>query len=142
MIDEIGGDQLFNTFTRPHKVLMVDFSPGLFKTINEGSLIICDSTLLEELHLNVTSAVEDGSFHRCSLIILLDEDTLGSDVLHKDMNLHMRSLWTSTSVWLKPWNGGLPRCKNSQAFTTAVGNIAAKIDQALKRQSGIKYHTW
>ena len=142
MIGEIVGDLLFNTITRPHKVLMVDFGPGLFKTIDKGSLIICDSTLLETLQHTVTRAVEDGTFHRCGIVFLLDQDTLCSDVLLKDMNLHMRSLWASTSVWLKPWNGGLSRCKDSHALTTAVGNIAAKIDQALKRQSGIHYHTW
>ena len=92
MIGEIVGDLLFNTITRPHKVLMVDFGPGLFKTIDKGSLIICDCTLLETLQLTVTRAVEDGTFHRCNIVLLLDQDTLSFDVLLKDMNLHMRSL--------------------------------------------------
>ena len=47
--------------------------------------------------------------------------------------MRMRSLWASTSVLIKPWNGGLPRCKDGHFLTTAVGDIAARIDQALKR---------
>ena len=59
MIGEIGGDLLFTKITWPHKALMENFGPGLFKTINKGSLIICDNTLLETLQLTVTRAVED-----------------------------------------------------------------------------------
>ena len=47
--------------------------------------------------------------------------------------MRMRSLWASTSVLLKPWNGGLPRCKDGHFLTAAVGDIAARIDQALKQ---------
>ena len=60
MIGEIGGELLFTKITRPHRALMVNFSPGLFKTIDKGSLIVCDNNLLEELQLTVTRAVEDG----------------------------------------------------------------------------------
>ena len=102
MIGEIGGDLLFTKITQQHKALMVNFSPGLFKTIDKGSLIICDNTLLETLQLTVTRAVEDGSFHRCGVVLIIDEDTLNSDVLLKDLNMHMRSLWASTSVLLRP----------------------------------------
>ena len=100
MIGEIGGDLLFTKITRPH------FGPGLFKTIDKDSLIICDNTLLETLQLTVTSA------HRCSVVLIIDEDTLSSDVLLKDLNMRMRSLWASTSVLLKPWSGGPPRFKD------------------------------
>ena len=133
MIGDIGRDLLFTKITRPHKALMVNFGPGLFKTIDKSSLIICDNTLLEKLQLTITKAVEDGTFHRCSVVLIIHEDTLSSDVLLKDLNMRMRSLWASTSVLLKPWNGGLPRYKDGHFLTTAVGDIAAMIDQALKQ---------
>ena len=133
MIGEIGGELLFTKITRPHRALMVNFSPGLFKTIDKGSLIVCDNNLLEELQLTITRVVEDGSFHRCDIVLIIDEDTLNSEALLKNLNMRMRSLWASMSVLIKPWNGGLPRCKDGHFFTTAVGDIAARIDQALKR---------
>ena len=49
MIGEIGRDLLFTKITRPHKALMVNFSPGLLKTIDKGSLIICDNTLYRDV---------------------------------------------------------------------------------------------
>ena len=98
---------------------MVNFGPSLFKTIDKGSLIICDNILLETLQHTVTRAVEDRTFYRCGPII--DEETLSSDILLKELNMRMRSLWASTSVLIKPWNGGLPRCKDGHFLTAAVG---------------------
>ena len=71
MIGEIGGDLLFTKITRPHKALMVNFGPSLFKTIDKGSLIICDNILLKTLQHTVTRAVEDGTFHRCGVVLLM-----------------------------------------------------------------------
>ena len=34
---------------------------------------------------------------------------------------------------IKPWNGGLPRGKDGNFFTAAIKDIAARIDQALKK---------
>ena len=64
MIGEIGRELLFTKITLPHTARMVNFSPGLFKIIPKGSLLVCDNNLLELLQLTVTRAVEDGSFHR------------------------------------------------------------------------------
>ena len=133
MIGEIGGELLFTKITRPHRARMVNFSPGLFKTIPNGSLLVYDNNLLEELQLTVTRAEEDISFHRCGIVLIVDEDTLNSEELLRSLNMRMRSLWASTSVLIKPWNGGLPRCKDGHFLTAAVGDIAARINQALKR---------
>ena len=47
--------------------------------------------------------------------------------------MRMRSIWASTSVLIKPWNGSLLRGKDGNFFTAAIGDIAARIDQALKK---------
>ena len=133
MIGEIGGDLLFTKVTRPHKALMVSFGPSLFQDIDKVSLIVCNNILLETLQYTVTRAVEDGTFHRCGVVLVIDEETLSSDILRKELNMRMRSLWASTSILIKPWNGGLPRGKDGNFLTAAVGDIPARIDQALKK---------
>ena len=79
MVREIGGEMLFTKITRPHTPRMVSFSPGLFKTIPRGSLLVCDNVLLEQLQLAITRAVEDNSFHRCGVVLVVDEETLHSE---------------------------------------------------------------
>ena len=133
MIGEVGGDLLFTKVARPHKALMVSFGPSLFQDIDKGSLIVCDNVLLKKLQYTITRAVEDGTFHRCSLLLVIDEETLSSAILLNELNMRMRSLWASTSILIKPWNGGLPRGKDGNFFTAAIGDIAARIDQALKK---------
>ena len=73
MIGEIGGDLLFTKVARPHKALMVSFGPSLFQ--DKGSLIVCDNVLLEMLQYTVTRAVEDGTFHWCGVVLVIDEET-------------------------------------------------------------------
>ena len=53
------------------------------------------------------------------------------------MKTHTRSLWASTTVLIKPWNWGLPRDRDGHFLTTAVGDKAARIDQALKQLPGL-----
>ena len=137
MISEFGRELLFTKITRPHTARMVNFSPGLFKIIPKGLLLVCDNNLLEQLQLTVTRAVEDGSFHRCGVVLIVDEETLNSEELLRSLNMRMRLLWASTTVLIKPWNGGLPRGRDGHFFTDAVGDIAARIDQALKRLPGL-----
>ena len=67
----------------------------------------------------------------------MDEETLNSEELLRSLNMRMRSLWASTTVLIKPWNGGLPRGRDGHFLTAAVGDIAARIDQALKRLPGL-----
>ena len=88
---------------------MVSFNPGLFNTLPRGSLLICDNALLEQLQLAITRAVEDNTFHRCGVVLVVDEETLRSEELLRSLNLRMRSIWASSTVIIKPWNGGLPR---------------------------------
>ena len=49
----------------------------------------------------------------------------------------MRSIWSSTTVMIKPWNGGLPRDRDGHFLTAAVGDIATRITQALKHLPGL-----
>ena len=49
-----------------------------------------------------------GSRRRCGFVLLIGEEVLGSDDVLMEMNLRLRSLWASTSILLKPWNGGFP----------------------------------
>ena len=73
------------------------------------------------------------TFHRCGVFLIIAEETLNSAILLKELNMRMRFIWASTSVLIKPWNGGLPRGKDGNFFTAAIGDIAARIDQALKK---------
>ena len=98
-----------------------------------GSLIVCDNVLLETLRYTVARVVEDGTFHRCGVVLHIDEEVLSSDALLTEMNIRLRSLWASTTVLLKPWNGGLARAKDGNFATTANGEIAARIDQGLRK---------
>ena len=123
MIGEIGGELLFTKITRPHTARMVIFSPGLFKIIPKGSLLVRDNNLLEQLQLTVTRSVEDGSFHRCGVVLIVDKETLNTEELLRSLNMRMRSLWASTTVLIKPWNGGLPRGRDGHFLTAAVGDI-------------------
>ena len=77
--------------------------------------------------------VEDGTFHRCGVVLHIDEEVLSSDALLTEMNIRLRSLWASTTVLLKPWNGGLARAKDGNFATAANGEIAARIDQGLRK---------
>ena len=78
MISEVPGDLLLTRITRPHKAVAVSFGPNMFKEINEGSLIVVDNVLLETLRYTVARAVEDGTFHRCGVVLLIDEEVLSS----------------------------------------------------------------
>ena len=118
MVGEIGGEMLFSKITRPHTPRMVSFNPGLFKTLHRGSLLICDNVLLEQLQLAITRAVEDNSFHRCGVVLVVDEETLHSEELLRSLNLRMRSIWASSTVMIKPWNGGLPRGNDGVTATS------------------------
>ena len=133
MIAELGGDLLFTKITRPHKAMSIGFGPTLFWDIDKGFLIICDNVLLEVLQYTVTRAVEDWTFHRCGVVLIINEEALSFDVLLTELNMQLRSLWASTSILLKLWNGGLARGKDGNFVTTAIGEIAARIDQGLKK---------
>ena len=79
MVGEVGGDMLFSKVTRSHTPRMVSFNLGLYSTPPRGSLLICDNVLLEQLQLTITRAVADGTFHRCGVVLVIDEETLHSE---------------------------------------------------------------
>ena len=133
MIAELGGDLLFSKITRPHKAMTIGFGPTLFRDMDKGSLIVCDNIILEALQYTMTRAVEDGTFHRCGVVLIIDEEALSTNTLLTELNMWLRSLWASTTVLLKPWNGGLARGKDGNFVTVAIRQIAARIDQGLKR---------
>ena len=60
-----------------------------------------------------------------------------SEELLRSLNLRMRSIWASTTVIIKPWNGGLPRGNDGNFLTAGVTDIALRIDQALKFLPGL-----
>ena len=95
MVGEVGGDMLFSKVTRPHNPKMVSFKPGLFSTLPKGSLLICENVLFEQLQLTITRAVDDGSFHCCGLVLVIDEETLSLEELLRSFNVRMRSVWAS-----------------------------------------------
>ena len=133
MFSEGGGDLLLTKITRPHKAVAVGFSPDKLKQIDEGSLIMVDNVLLETLRYTVARAVEDGTFHRCGVVLLIDEEVLSSDTLLTELNIRLRSLWASTTILLKPWNGGIARSKDGNFATATIAEIAARIDQGLRK---------
>ena len=93
MFGEVGGDLIFTKLTRPHKVVMHNFGPNLFQDIDKGALIVCDNVLLEKLQYTVTRAVEDGTFHRCGVLLIIDEETLNSAILLKELNMRRRDFF-------------------------------------------------
>ena len=102
LIAELGGDLLLTKITRPHKAVSVGFGSTLFQDIDKGSLLICDNVLLNTLRYTVTRAVEDGTFHHCGVVLIIDKEALSSDALLTELNMKLRSLWASTTVLLKP----------------------------------------
>ena len=133
MLTDAGGDVLLTKISNPHKSMAVNFGPGMFQQVDKGSLIIVDNILLETLRSTITRAVDDGSFHRCGVVLLVDEEVLSSETLLMELNLRLRSLWASTTILLQPWNDGIPRSKDGKFATAAITEIAARIDQGIKR---------
>ena len=50
-----------------------------------------------------------------------------------ELNLRLRSLWASTTILLKPCNGGIPRSKDGKFATAAITEIAVRIDQGIRK---------
>ena len=117
----------------PHKSMQLTFGPRMFHNIDKGSLLIVNNYLLETLRDAVARAVDDGSFRRCGIVLLVGEDVLGSDDALMEMNLRLRSLWVSTTVVIKPWTGRIPRTEDGKFATAAIPQIAERIDQGLRR---------
>ena len=78
MLSEAGGDILLAKIPSPHKIVQLTFEPGMFTSIKEGSLLVADNLLLENLRDAVVRAAQDGSFCRCALVLLVGAEVLDS----------------------------------------------------------------
>ena len=96
----------------PNKIDQRKFQPGMFHYLQAGSLLLVDCNMLENLRDATARAVQDGSFQRCRLVLLVDMKTLDSSDKLTQLNLSLRSLWSSTMVVIKPWNGGIERAED------------------------------
>ena len=79
LLAEAGGDVLLAKIPSPHKRMQLTFGPGMFANVEDGSLLVVDNHLLETLRDAVAGAVEDGSFRRCGIVLLVGEEVLGSN---------------------------------------------------------------
>ena len=59
--------------------------------------------------------------------------TKRSDTLLTELSIRLRSLWASTTILLKPWNGGIARSKDGNFATATIAENAARIDQGLRK---------
>ena len=77
-MSEAGSDILLAKIPSPHKIVQLTFEPGMFTSIEEGSLMVTDNHLLENLRDTVVRAAQDSSFHRCGLVLLVGAEVLDS----------------------------------------------------------------
>ena len=124
LLSEAGGDILLAKISSPHKIVQLTFEPGMFTSIKDGSLLVANNLLLENRRDAVVRAAQDSSFCRCGLD--------SSDVLTQ-MNLSLRCLWTSTTVVIKAWTGGIARTDDGKFVTASIPQIADRIGQGLWR---------
>ena len=105
----------------------------MFTSIEEGSLLVADNHLLENLQDEVVRAAQDGSFRRCRLVLLVGAEVLDSSDVLTQMNLSHRCLWASTTLVIKPWTGGIARTDDGKFITASIPQIADRIGQGLRR---------
>ena len=135
---EFGGPLMFGKLTRPFTATSTDYSlPTMFKDIKRNALLIVDNTMLYTLVNAVPAVVEGGYFHRCGVVVLIDNIVLNNKDDLTDLNLKLRSLWSAGLAVLKPWNGFLTRTKEGNFSTADIDTIAARVDQAIKRLPGL-----
>ena len=97
LLAEAGGDVLLTKIPSSHKSMQLTFGPGMFAHVDEGSLLVVDNHLLETLRDAVARAGEDGSFRQCGIVLLVgEEEVLGSNDALTQMNLSLRCIWAST----------------------------------------------
>ena len=117
----------------PNKIEQLKFQPGMFFTLQAGSLLVADCRLLENLRDVTVRAVQDGSFKRCGRVLLVDTKTLDSSDKLTQMNLSLRSLWSSTMVVFKPWTRGIARAEDGMFPTSSIPHIADMISQGIRK---------
>ena len=116
-----------------NKIDQRKFQPGMFTNLQTGSLLVVDCVKLENLRDATARAVQDGSFRLCRLVLLVDLKTLDSSNKLTQLNLFLRSLWSSTMVVIKPWSGGIKRAKDGTFPTSSIPHIANRISQGIRR---------
>ena len=117
----------------PNKIEHWKFQPGMFFNLQAGTLLVVDCNMLENLRDATARAVQDGSFKRCGLVLLVDTKTLDSRDKLTQMNLSLRSLWSSTMVVIKPWNGGIAKAEDRMFPTSSIPHMADRIGQGIRR---------
>ena len=64
LLSEAGGDILLAKIPSPHKIVQLTFQPGMFSTIEAGTLLVVNNVFLENLRDAAARVVEDRSFRR------------------------------------------------------------------------------
>ena len=125
---------MIGKLTRPCTVTSLDFNiPTVFKGISKNALLLVDNTRLECLVTAVAAAVDGGYFKRCAMVLLLDSSVAANNDVLTRLNVRMRALWSAGLAVVKPWNGFLARTSEGNFQTSDVGEIAARVDQGIKR---------
>ena len=62
LLSEAGGDMLIAKIPSPNKIEQLKFQPGMFLTLQAGSLLVADCRLLENLRDATVQAVQDDLF--------------------------------------------------------------------------------
>ena len=133
LLSEAGGDMLVTKIPSPNKIEKRKFQPGMFFNLQAGSLLVIDCSMLENLRDATARAVQDGSFKQCGLVLLVNTKTLYSSDKLTQMNLSLRTLWSSTIVVIKPWNGGIARVEDGMFPTSSIPHITDRISQGIRR---------
>ena len=105
----------------------------MFVHLQAVLLLVVDCGMLENLRDATARAEEDGSFRRCGLVLLVNIRTLNSSDRLTQLNLSLRSLWSSTTVMIKPWTGGIERAEDGTFPTSSIPYIADRIGQGIRR---------
>ena len=133
-MSELGGHLMIHKLTRPCTVTSIDLNNrSAFKGISKNALVLVDNSRLESLVSAVITAVEAGYFKRCAVLLLLDSSVAANNEELTRLNVRIRALWSAGLAVIKPWNGFLVRTDEGNFQTGEIGNIAARVDQALKR---------
>ena len=120
--------------TRPCTVTSLDFNtPTVFNGISKNALLLVDNTRLECLVTAVAAAVDSGYLKRCALVLLLDKSVAANNDVLTCLNVRMRALWSAGIAFVKPWNGFLTRTSEGNFQISDMGEIAARVDQGIKR---------
>ena len=109
------------------------FQLGMFNKLQGGSLLVVDCVMLENLRDATARAVQDGSFRRCGLVLHVNTKTLDSNEKLTQLNLSLRSLWSSTMVVIKPLSGGIKRAEDRMFPTSSILHIADRISKGVRR---------